>query len=510
MPTMARRYGSPGIAVFGFVLLCVVGSPWLLRILMRSDHSPPDVSHSNRSQSSLSDSKTVYRNHKVEHDDYALAHKISGKVFVRGHKSLRVREEAMKLANALAKLRKERRATQRVKKSTVLRRAKLIAKLKVLKEQARRRRAAMRKQKLKAKLAKEQKALDIAEEEAKRVLGRKKKLATEIAKERQQLNKVVNEARNAAAKRRKLTAKLKALAKKEANNEALAEKMLAKKLKALARKERRVAKRKKKCAGLRRAKLIAKLKALKKQAQVRRAEKIKQKLKAKLAEEQKALTIAEEEVKLTLGRKKKLAAEIAKERQQFKKVKSDAKKAAAKRRKLTAKQKALAKKQAIKEASAKKMLAAKLKNLEKRKELGLRRKLHLVHAKKKEMMKMRSTLKRHGFQYKTKYPPFCSCEVELPNPYSVCYRYTLRPYCVRHKCRAKHVCVPRDTGLLCIRKRTTTKVVPYGYSGECKTKQIPGYMYTVYSVIPHGNPLIRTSRVELEEHHTVDRSIYVK
>lgn len=127
---------------------------------------------------------------------------------------------------------------------------------------------------------------------------------------------------------------------------------------------------------------------------------------------------------------------------------------------------------------------------ERRKELRVRRRVSnleakLSHERARELAIRRETLllKKKAFKYGVKYPKTCSCYKVHTNSYSNCYYFTYKAdgTCARRQCRTSYKCAHgRDTGVICMRRLTKTKIVPI-YGGKCKEVSQSNFMYVPYS-----------------------------
>lgn len=141
-----------------------------------------------------------------------------------------------------------------------------------------------------------------------------------------------------------------------------------------------------------------------------------------------------------------------------------------------------------KEEEARRRKLVNMLKLEKDRVLRDRKKVaaakHKLHALLK-LSKIRSTLKKRGYRYETKYPASCACRMVAKNSNSVCYYFLDKKQyiCGRRQCGKSYVCVGGYTGLTCMRKISTEKVVPGGYgSGNyCKIKKHKKYYYVPYA-----------------------------
>jgi len=164
-------------------------------------------------------------------------------------------------------------------------------------------------------------------------------------------------------------------------------------------------------------------------------------------------------------------------------------------------------KRRIKKASEKKLRHLKLKeDLEHKEEETRRRKLlKLLKLKKEQVIrdqkkeaavkhklhallklgKIRATLKKRGYRYSTKYPSSCACKMVPSNSRSVCYHFLDKNQyiCGRRQCGNSYTCTGSYTGITCMRRLSTEKVVPVGYaSGNyCKIKKRKTYFYVPYA-----------------------------
>lgn len=78
-------------------------------------------------------------------------------------------------------------------------------------------------------------------------------------------------------------------------------------------------------------------------------------------------------------------------------------------------------------------------------------------------------------------PRACNCKRGTARN-GVCYDFVRghASYCKRRKCAPRYQCVAVRTGIKCILRRTTKRVVPVG-PGRCASRKVYGYMYVPYS-----------------------------
>lgn len=80
------------------------------------------------------------------------------------------------------------------------------------------------------------------------------------------------------------------------------------------------------------------------------------------------------------------------------------------------------------------------------------------------------------------YPATCPCKKANPQKNSFCFFYTNKPFCEYRSCKPSFVCVSRNTGLTCYRKKKSRSVVPdYRRKGTCVRKTTSKYVYVPYS-----------------------------
>lgn len=105
------------------------------------------------------------------------------------------------------------------------------------------------------------------------------------------------------------------------------------------------------------------------------------------------------------------------------------------------------------------------------------------------MKKAVDHLKANDYKYgDTKFPEACSCYMQFPNRNSKCWSFigNSQSDCRSHQCKATFVCTNIDAGLICMRKRKTSKIVHMGSSpagSSCFRQSASGYFYVPYT---HG------------------------
>lgn len=79
-------------------------------------------------------------------------------------------------------------------------------------------------------------------------------------------------------------------------------------------------------------------------------------------------------------------------------------------------------------------------------------------------------------------PQSCECEPSHSRSSGWCWYFPRKnlDYCMRRPCRLKFVCTSRKTGLICLLRKTTSKVVPISYS-RCVEERVHGFIYTLSS-----------------------------
>ncbi len=108
-----------------------------------------------------------------------------------------------------------------------------------------------------------------------------------------------------------------------------------------------------------------------------------------------------------------------------------------------------------------------------------RRNKTLIPKKYRGSPHQRAVWKRPAKQLQDIYPLWCNCE-ELRNSHGAkCYSYTRGDACATRSCRSSFVCTSRSTGILCMRRLMTEKVVPLG-DGRCTTLPYDRFVYTPY------------------------------
>lgn len=77
----------------------------------------------------------------------------------------------------------------------------------------------------------------------------------------------------------------------------------------------------------------------------------------------------------------------------------------------------------------------------------------------------------------------CSCEMIPPNAWSDCYYFTdnREYYCKLRKCEPKYMCSSKQTGVICVKRLVTERIVPVeGFKGVCKTEAQRTMMFVPY------------------------------
>lgn len=77
-------------------------------------------------------------------------------------------------------------------------------------------------------------------------------------------------------------------------------------------------------------------------------------------------------------------------------------------------------------------------------------------------------------------PATCNCQRDPPGA-GVCYFYRSAgySYCARRPCARSYSCSASGTGIRCVRRKTTVKIIPIN-GRECKTERVIGFMYVPY------------------------------
>lgn len=79
-------------------------------------------------------------------------------------------------------------------------------------------------------------------------------------------------------------------------------------------------------------------------------------------------------------------------------------------------------------------------------------------------------------------PKTCNCKRMTPGT-SVCYYFNKKgaPYCEKRTCKPSFKCVGYKSGLKCMQRKVTKKVVSTG-PNTCRTDNVQSYMFVLYSV----------------------------
>lgn len=79
-------------------------------------------------------------------------------------------------------------------------------------------------------------------------------------------------------------------------------------------------------------------------------------------------------------------------------------------------------------------------------------------------------------------PQSCDCEPSRSRYNGDCWYFPIKDsnYCMKRPCRLKFLCTSRRTGLTCLLRKTTSKIVPISTT-KCVEERVPGYIYTLAS-----------------------------
>lgn len=82
----------------------------------------------------------------------------------------------------------------------------------------------------------------------------------------------------------------------------------------------------------------------------------------------------------------------------------------------------------------------------------------------------------------SKMPQSCDCEPTRSRSTGRCWYFTRKDsnICMQRPCRLKFICTSRKTGLVCMLRKKTSKIVPIS-SNKCAEERVPGFIYTLSS-----------------------------